>query len=138
MRKYPSVSYELAAADSGEDRMWKCASPFRDTRREAEAPVLTTVYCLPRLGAAAAKLILKEDYGYMVGMVNGKTQKVPLEEVAGKLKMVDPNSDDHRVIDRSGNSLSESVSETVEETQIESTCLIPHYIVNSVRLNLTM
>ena len=38
----------------------------------------------------AAKLILNEDYGYMVGIVNGKIKKVPLGEVAGKLKMVDP------------------------------------------------
>ena len=44
-----------------------------------------------RLGAAAAQLILKEDYGYMVGMVNGKCKKVPLGEVAGKLKMVSPD-----------------------------------------------
>ena len=28
----------------------------------------------------------------MVGMVNGNTKKVPLGEVAGKLKMVEPNS----------------------------------------------
>ena len=45
-----------------------------------------------RLGAAAAKLILKDDYGYMVGMINGQTQKVPLQEVAGKLKMVQPDA----------------------------------------------
>ena len=49
--------------------------------------VLTT-----RLGAAAAKLILNDEYGYMVGIVNGKTKKVPLEEVAGKLKMVSPDA----------------------------------------------
>ena len=29
----------------------------------------------------------------MVGMKNGATVKVPLGEVAGKLKMVDPESD---------------------------------------------
>ena len=46
-----------------------------------------------RLGAAAADLILKEDYGYMVAIKNGQIKKVPLAEVAGKLKMVDPNSD---------------------------------------------
>ena len=45
-----------------------------------------------RLGAAAAELILKEEYGYMVGMKKGETVKVPLSEVAGKLKMVDPDS----------------------------------------------
>ncbi len=45
-----------------------------------------------RLGAAAAELILKGDYGYMVAMINGNTKKVPLADVAGKLKMVEPNS----------------------------------------------
>ena len=45
-----------------------------------------------RLGAAAGKLILKEEYGYMVGMVNGETKKVPLQEAAGKLKMVEPDA----------------------------------------------
>ena len=43
-----------------------------------------------RLGAAAAKAILDEDYGYMIAMVDGKTKRVPLGEVAGKLKIVDP------------------------------------------------
>ena len=45
-----------------------------------------------RLGAAAAQLIIKKQYGYMVGIVNGETVPVPLSEVAGKLKMVDPKS----------------------------------------------
>ena len=43
-----------------------------------------------RLGSAAAKAIMDEDYGYMIAMINGKTKRVPLGEVAGKLKMVDP------------------------------------------------
>ncbi len=42
--------------------------------------------------ARAAKLILHKDYGYMVGMRNGEIVKVPLEEVAGKLKMVNPDA----------------------------------------------
>ena len=45
-----------------------------------------------RFGAAAAELILNKEYGYMVGLQNGETVKVPLEEVAGKLKYVDPES----------------------------------------------
>lgn len=45
-----------------------------------------------RFGAAAADLILNEQYGYMVGIVNKEIIKVPLEEVAGKLKMVSPDS----------------------------------------------
>ena len=45
-----------------------------------------------RLGAAAAELIMTEQYGYMVGIRNGETTKVPLKEVAGKLKTVQPDS----------------------------------------------
>ena len=45
-----------------------------------------------RLGSAAAKAIMDDDYGYMIGMVNGKTKRISLGEVAGKLKTVDPES----------------------------------------------
>ena len=44
------------------------------------------------LGAAAANLILTKQYGNMVGIVNGEIVPVPLEEVAGKLKYVSPDS----------------------------------------------
>ncbi len=45
-----------------------------------------------RLGAAAAQLILEGRYGYMVGLKNDEIIPIPLEDVAGKLKMVDPES----------------------------------------------
>ena len=37
-------------------------------------------------------MILKGEYGYMVGYQNREVVKVPLQDVAGKLKMVDPDS----------------------------------------------
>ena len=43
-----------------------------------------------RCGAKAAELILEEKYGYMVAIKNGEMTKVPLGDVAGKLKTVDP------------------------------------------------
>ena len=43
-----------------------------------------------RLGSAAAGAIMEKKYGNMVAMVNGSTKLVPLEKVAGKLKVVDP------------------------------------------------
>ena len=46
-----------------------------------------------RLGAAAAELIIQGKYGYMVGFKGDDIIPVPLEEVAGKLKYVDPESD---------------------------------------------
>ena len=36
-------------------------------------------------------MILDEKYGYMSAIKNGETEPVPLEEVAGKLKYVDPD-----------------------------------------------
>ncbi|MCU6763722.1 6-phosphofructokinase [uncultured Roseburia sp.] len=90
-REFPSVSYELAAR-IGEriGNEVRVTVPGHMQRGGSPCPY-DRVLCT-QLGAAAAKLILDNDYGYMVGMVNGNTQKVPLGEVAGKLKMVEPDS----------------------------------------------
>lgn len=45
-----------------------------------------------RLGAAAAQMIIKGKFGYLVGVHNNEMVPVPLEDVAGKLKTVDPKS----------------------------------------------
>ena len=45
-----------------------------------------------RLGSEAANLILKGEYGFMVGYKDREIVKVPLEEVAGKLKCVPPDA----------------------------------------------
>lgn len=89
-KKYPSVAYELAEQiqkKSGTEV--RITVPGHTQRGGSPCPydrVLST-----RLGVSAAELILKEQYGYMVGIVNNKIKKVPLGEVAGKLKMVEPN-----------------------------------------------
>ena len=89
---YPSVAYELAEKIQNRmDQEVRITVPGHTQRGGSPCPydrVLAT-----RLGAAAADLILKEDYGYMVGIKNGNIRKVPLGEVAGKLKMVDPKAD---------------------------------------------
>ncbi len=90
-RKYPSVSYEVAAqieAISGNEV--RVTVPGHTQRGGSPCPY-DRVLCT-RLGAAAGRLILDDDYGYMVAMINGQTKKVPLGEVAGKLKMVEPDS----------------------------------------------
>ena len=46
-----------------------------------------------RLGAEAAEMIRRKEYGYMVALNNDKIEKIPLADIAGKLKMVDPKSD---------------------------------------------
>ena len=45
-----------------------------------------------RLGSEAGKLILDGKYGFMVGYKNREVVKVPLDDVAGKLKMNDPDA----------------------------------------------
>lgn len=48
-----------------------------------------------RYGSAAAELIAKKDYGKMVALKNNEIVPVPLDEIAGKLKLVDPG---HRLV----------------------------------------
>ena len=91
-KKYPSVAYELAEKiQNRTDQEVRITVPGHTQRGGTPCPYDRVL--APRLGAAAADLILKEDYGYMVAIKNGQIKKVPLAEVAGKLKMVDPNSD---------------------------------------------
>lgn len=89
--KYPSISYEIA--DQIKERSGvevRITVPGHSQRGGSPCPydrVLST-----RLGAKAAELIMKEDYGYMVAVKNNKIDKTPLEEVAGRLKTVDLES----------------------------------------------
>lgn len=86
---FPSVSYELAHAiteKSGYDV--RVTVPGHTQRGGSPCPY-DRVLC-SRLGSAAAQAILEKDYGNMIAMVKGKTCRVPLQDVAGKLKMVDP------------------------------------------------
>ncbi len=90
-REYPSVSYEIADRIMQEAGVEVRVTVPGHTQRGGSPCPYDRVLCT-RLGAAAAKAIMDEDYGYMIGMVNGKTKRVPLADVAGKLKMVEPNS----------------------------------------------
>ncbi|MCU0461690.1 MAG: 6-phosphofructokinase [Bacteroidales bacterium] len=45
-----------------------------------------------RYGAAAADMIAKRDFGNMVALKNNKIVSVPLSDVSGKLKLVDPDN----------------------------------------------
>ena len=91
-RKHPSVAYELAEEISKyTDQEVRVAIPGHTQR--GGTPCAYDRVLSTRLGAAAAELILNQEYGYMIGIKNGTTVKVPLSEVAGKLKMVDPEAD---------------------------------------------
>jgi 6-phosphofructokinase 1 len=44
-----------------------------------------------RYGTAAADMIAERDFGKMVALKNNEIVPVPLAEVSGKLKLVEPN-----------------------------------------------
>lgn len=88
--QYPSVSYEVAAQIEERTGCEVRVTVPGHTQRGGSPCPYDRVLCT-RLGAAAADLILQNKYGYMVAMINGKTKPVPLEEVAGKLKTVEPD-----------------------------------------------
>ena len=84
-----SIAYELAEQIQKEtDKEVRITVPGH-TQRGGSPCAYDRVFAT-RVGAKAAELILNEEYGYMVAMRNGETVKIPLEEVAGKLKYVDP------------------------------------------------
>ena len=88
---YPSVSYEVAAQIqelTGQEV--RVTVPGHMQRGGSPCPY-DRVFA-SRLGAEAGRLILEGEYGFMVGYRNREIVKVPLEDVAGKLKMVDPDS----------------------------------------------
>ena len=90
--KYPSISYELAQQIQERSGVEvRITVPGHTQRGGSPCPydrVLST-----RLGAKAAELIMNGDFGYMVSVKNNKIDKTPLQEVAGQLKMVEPDSD---------------------------------------------
>ena len=91
-RQYPSISYEIGAKISeltGQEV--RVAVPGHMQRGGSPCPydrVLST-----RLGAAAGKMILDGEFGYLVGMKNNHIAKIPLADVAGKLKMIQPDDE---------------------------------------------
>lgn len=88
---FPSVSYEVAAAiQEKTGREVRVTVPGHMQRGGSPCPY-DRVFA-SRLGSEAGKLILKGQYGFMVGYKNREIVKVPLEEVAGKLKMISPDA----------------------------------------------
>ena len=90
-KEYPSVSYEVAA-----QIMEKTGREVRVTvpghMQRGGSPCPYDRVFASRLGAEAGKLILDNQYGFMVGLKNQEIVRVPLADVAGKLKMVKPDS----------------------------------------------
>ena len=86
---YPSVAYEIGAQITERTGQEVRVTVPGHMQRGGE-PCPYDRALATRLGAYASKLIAKEEYGYMVAVKNNDLAKVPLEEVAGKLKTVDP------------------------------------------------
>ncbi|MBQ8972477.1 MAG: 6-phosphofructokinase [Clostridia bacterium] len=89
--KYPSVSYEIAEQLAKKSGLEVRVTVPGHTQRGGSPCPYDRVFA-SRLGSEAGKLILKREFGFMVGYRNREIVKVPLEDVAGKLKMVDPNA----------------------------------------------
>lgn len=88
---YPSVSYEIAAAiQKKTGREVRVTVPGHMQRGGSPCPY-DRVFA-SRLGSEAGKLILDGQYGFMVGYKNREIVRVPLEDVAGKLKYLSPDA----------------------------------------------
>ncbi len=88
---YPSVSYEIADQIQKRTGQEVRVTVPGHTQRGGSPCPYDRVFA-SRLGAEAGELILKGEYGFMVGYRNREIVKVPLEDVAGKLKMLEPDA----------------------------------------------
>ncbi len=91
MKTYPSVAYKLA-----DQIQQKTGSEVRVTvpghTQRGGQPVPYDRVFATRIGSEAAKLIQEGRFGNMVALKNNEITAVPLSEIAGKLKTVDPQS----------------------------------------------
>ena len=103
---YPSVSYKIAAEIEEKTGMEVRVTVPGHMQRGGNPCIYDRILCT-RLGSEAAAAIMDKDFGNMIAMVNGETTRVPLENVVGKLKAVDPESDMIKDIKRMGISFGE-------------------------------
>nr|WP_235899546.1 hypothetical protein [Suipraeoptans intestinalis] len=89
---YPSVAYEIAEKiQERTDQEVRITVPGHAQR--GGAPVLTTGFWPPGWELRRPKAVLDGQYGCMLGVRSGEIVRVPLEEVAGRLKGVDPKAE---------------------------------------------
>ncbi len=87
---YPSVAYEIGAMITEKTGQEVRVTVPGHTQRGGEPCPYDRVLST-RLGAEAARLIKAKKFGHMVAVKNNEITSVPLSEVAGKLKTVDPD-----------------------------------------------
>lgn len=90
-RTHPSVSYEIADAITKKTGQEVRVTVPGHTQRGGSPCPYDRVFA-SRLGSEAGELILKGEYGFMVGYKNREIVKVPLNDVAGKLKSISPDA----------------------------------------------
>ena len=91
-RTSPSIAYDLAREiEEATGRETRVAIPGHTQR--GGAPDAQDRVFATQCGVEAALGCLEGAFGFMVAQRDGRMCRVPLEEVAGKLKYVDPDSD---------------------------------------------
>ena len=91
-RTSPSIAYDLAREiEEATGRETRVAIPGHTQR--GGAPDAQDRVFATQCGVEAALGCLEGSFGFMVAQRDGRMCRVPLEEVAGKLKYVDPDSD---------------------------------------------
>ncbi len=91
-RVKPSVVYDIAEEIATRtDREVRVAIPGH-TQRGGQPDAMDRIFAT-QCGVEAAKACMEGAFGVMIAQVAGKMCRVPLEEVAGKLKYVDPEGD---------------------------------------------
>ncbi len=91
-RVKPSVVYDIAEEIAARtDREVRVAIPGH-TQRGGQPDAMDRIFAT-QCGVEAAKACIEGAFGVMIAQVAGKMCRVPLEEVAGRLKYVDPESD---------------------------------------------
>lgn len=90
--QYPSISYKIAE-ELGDLTGHEIRVTVPGHFQRGGSPCAYDRVLCTRFGAAAARLIKNEQYGFMVALQNEMIVPVPLSEVAGKLKKVPVDSD---------------------------------------------
>lgn len=88
---YPSVTYEIAAEIEKRTGLETRVAVPGHMQRGGSPCAYDRVYA-SRLGSEAGHMVLNGEYGFMVGIKNREIVKIPLEEVAGKLKTIAPDA----------------------------------------------
>jgi len=88
---FPSISYQLGKEiEERTGQEVRITVPGHTQRGGEPSPYDRVISS--RLGAAAARCIIEGKFGYMVGFHDGNIRNVPLKEVAGRLKTVNPDA----------------------------------------------